>query len=189
METGWDGHTVRISYSKYPSLPGTLLSLLRSAGEGAEMDNQSTTAEAVFPVLDIIRRAGPPEDNRHELYSYIKEYLGSRLWHVREMAARTLCSFLIQDDWIDAVSELLERSLTEANRLHGTLLTIRFVLERKIEAATDLAIGKWHEVKITDGVANNNRFSQSSTSCGNPEPSTSSQQNCTLEPRSASSSA
>lgn len=143
LESGWDGHTIRISYIKYPTLPGVLLGLLKPGEKSLELSAQSgAAAEAVFPALDIIRRAGPPEEHRDELYGYVEGYLGSHLWHVREMAARTLCSFLLRADWVDAVKELLSRSRSDANRLHGTLLTIKFVLERRMETGADAAKGE-----------------------------------------------
>lgn len=136
MEAGWDGHTIRLSYGKYPTLPRVLLSLLKSGQKVAmEGGTQSAAAEAVFPALDIIRRAGPPEEHRDELYGYISEYLSSPLWHVREVAARTLCSFLLRLDWVARVEKLIEGSRESANRLHGSLLTAKFVLERKSELA------------------------------------------------------
>ena len=136
LESGWDGHTIRISYVKYPSLPGVLLDLLDPTDKSWELGAEGRTAEAVFPALDIIRRAGPPNEYRDKLYRFIEEYLGSHLWHVREMAARTLCSFLLHEDWAAAVLQLLRQSQTGANRLHGALLTIKFVIARKSETST-----------------------------------------------------
>lgn len=145
QETGWDGKTLRLSYTKYSALPPILLSLLQSGEQAMEPGTltQSSAAESVFPALEIIRRAGPPESNREELYGYITKYLGSRQWHVREIAARTLCSFLVSEDWLIAVQGLLGESRGSANKLHGTLLTIKFFLERTIVEARDVdTLGK-----------------------------------------------
>ena len=142
-ESGWDGHTIRISYAKYPTLPGVLVNLLKSAGSSITPGlGSSAAAEAVFPVLDIVRRAGPPDECRDELFGYIKEYLGSQIWHVRDVAARTVCSFLLQGDWVGTVEELLRASGGSANRLHGALLTTRFIVERKLEMSRDALIGR-----------------------------------------------
>ncbi|KAK3331951.1 putative death-receptor fusion protein-domain-containing protein [Cercophora scortea] len=138
IESGWDGVSIRISYSKYPTLPGVILGLLQSAGEVLGEASHTAAAEAVFPALDIIRRAGPPEENRAELWKHIEGYLGSRIWHVREIAAKTLCSFLLQEGWIAGIERLLENSENDANRLHGVLLTTRFVLERKANLGGDI---------------------------------------------------
>lgn len=91
------------------------------------------TAESVFPALDIIRRAGPPEEFRDKLYDIIAWYLGSHIWHVREIAARTLCSFLLRPGWLEAVTNLLVSSGSSANKLHGALLTLKFLLDRLAE--------------------------------------------------------
>jgi hypothetical protein len=96
----------------------------------------------VFPALDIIRRAGPPEEHGSELRKHIEGYLGSRLWHVREIAARTLCSFLLQGDWAQEIGRLLSDSASSTNRLHGALLTARFVVERKADLGVDLRSGR-----------------------------------------------
>jgi len=140
IESGWDGHSVRISYNKYPTLPGVILNLLQSGVEAVD-EVSSSAAEAVFPALDIIRRAGPPDEHRQELRVCIEGYLSSRKWHVREMAARTLCSFLLQTDWVSEVSRLVGHCGQDSNRLHGILVTAKFTIERKLGlgAGTELS--------------------------------------------------
>ncbi|SPO02760.1 uncharacterized protein DNG_05435 [Cephalotrichum gorgonifer] len=138
MEAGWDGTANCIDYDRYPSLAPVLLSLLKS---GRSMVYELTTiaaAEAVFPALDIIRRAGPPASQRDELQTYVAEYLGSPAWHVREIAARTLCSCMLHSDWLPALRSLLSpediaNPERETNRFHGALLTGRFLVERLSE--------------------------------------------------------
>lgn len=134
-------------------MPGVILSLLRSADTTLAQPSGSAAAEAVFPALDIIRRAGPPEEHRDELRRYIEGYLGSRLWHVREMAARTLCSFLLEENWAEEIGSLLRESGRHANRLHGALLTARFVIERKADLGSDLTSGEWLHLD-SEGPAN-----------------------------------
>lgn len=145
METGWDGKTLRISYTKYSSLPPILLNLLKEGEQAMEPGTltQTSAAESVFPALEIIRRAGPPASHRDELYGHITKYLGSRQWHVREIAARTLCSFLMIGDWLSSLEDLLARSRGSANRVHGTLLTVKFFVERTcLEMREEQIIGR-----------------------------------------------
>ncbi|KAF9875574.1 hypothetical protein CkaCkLH20_06955 [Colletotrichum karsti] len=136
LEAGWDGRSTRLQYHKYPILPNVLLNLLRSGREVMKPSTSTIAAESVFPALDIIRRAGPPEASRDELYGLVVGYLGSPVWHVREMAARALCSFLLRDDdWVTAAEKIIQDSLASGssnlnNRLHGSLLTIKAVFER-----------------------------------------------------------
>ncbi|KAH6896991.1 putative death-receptor fusion protein-domain-containing protein [Thelonectria olida] len=137
MEAGWDGKANRIAYHRYPSLPGVLVNLLRAGHDFmAPGAAGSATAEAVFPALDIIRRAGPPSVLGNELQVVIAKYLASPVWHVREIAARTLCSCLLHDKWLDAVTSLARDSSVRTgnvdiqDRVHGVLLTLKFVVER-----------------------------------------------------------
>ncbi|KAK7951761.1 uncharacterized protein PG986_007489 [Apiospora aurea] len=131
MEAGWDGRTTRIAWHKYKDLPAVIVNLLE-LGQPSTTTPQGVvvTAESVFPALDIIRRAGPPEEFKDTLFGLVASYLDSRFWHVREIAARTLCSFLLKPDWIQPIRDLLSESHFSANRLHGTLLTFKFLLER-----------------------------------------------------------
>lgn len=137
LESGWDGRKLRISYAKYPTLPGVILGLLKSGRRASDVESQQKAAESVFPALDILRRAGPPDHLHDELYGCVVEYLGSNLWHVREMAARTACSFLIGRDWVVALAELFRVTGGGYNALHGTLLTAKYVLERVIDLGTE----------------------------------------------------
>lgn len=130
IEAGWDGKTVRIPYHKFANLPAVLLNLLEMGKQADGVLIGSQSAESVFPALDIIRRAGPPEASRDELYHSISWYLGSRIWHVREIAARTLCSFLLRPGWNEDIEQLISESASLMNKLHGALMTLKFLLER-----------------------------------------------------------
>lgn len=143
MESGWDGKANRISFHKYPTLPKVLLTLLK-AGHQMMAPNAigSAAAESVFPALDIVRRAGPPDMLRGELEEHIAKYLASPVWHVREIAARTLCSCLLHDKWLDALLQIARASVeTEVgnaqNCVHGVLLTMKYTIERLNEVMRD----------------------------------------------------
>ncbi|KAF7547387.1 hypothetical protein G7Z17_g7765 [Cylindrodendrum hubeiense] len=143
MEAGWDGKANRIAYHRYTSLPNVLLNLLKSGHEiAAPTAMGSAAAESVFPALDIIRRAGPPELLRDELQIHIAKYLASPVWHVREIAARTLCSCLLHDKWLDVIATLAAESVQSTdgntqNHVHGVLLSLRYVIERLQEVMQD----------------------------------------------------
>ncbi|KAI5928616.1 putative death-receptor fusion protein-domain-containing protein [Camillea tinctor] len=141
MEAGWDGRSIRIPYHKYKALPELLVNLLELGKESSGILLGSQTAESVFPALDIIRRAGPPEAFRARLYDIISWYLGSHIWHVREIAARTLCSFLLKSEWLMPMGALIQDSGASANKLHGALLTLKFLLERLFEVMPDQLSG------------------------------------------------
>ncbi|KAI1417846.1 hypothetical protein F5Y13DRAFT_201368 [Hypoxylon sp. FL1857] len=141
IEAGWDGRTVKIPYHKFKSLPALLVNLLEMGRQSSGVLIGTQTAESVFPALDIIRRAGPPEEFRDKLYDILAWYLGSRIWHVREIAARTLCSFLLKPGWLESVADLIMNSGGSANKLHGALLTFKFLLERLAEVMPDQLSG------------------------------------------------
>ncbi|KAG5970089.1 hypothetical protein E4U58_000744 [Claviceps cyperi] len=147
IEAGWDGRANRIHYHRYPNLPAVLKNLLRSGhkilNQSASSGAGSAAAESVFPALDIIRRAGPPDLLRDELQVDVTAYLSSPVWHVRDMAARTLCSCLLHKRWLDVIRQIFGTAMAEQcknkqNRIHGILLTLKFVIERLHEVSRDL---------------------------------------------------
>lgn len=145
IEAGWDGKANRIRYHRYPNLPQVLLNLL-SEGRGSLDAAETGTVESVFPALDMIRRAGPPDHLRFELQLHISKYLASSVWHMREMAARTLCSCLLNDQWIIAVQDLWKYVLQgstgrRSNHAQGVLMTAKFVFERLAAVAPERVKG------------------------------------------------
>lgn len=135
VEAGWDGKTNRINYSRYPTLAPVILNLLKTGSQTVWDTSNTAMAEAVFPALDMIRRAGPPPDMREEVQKDVADYLSSPVWHVREMAARTLCSCLLGTGWLPSLKRLVgepmsRRPYDQNNRLHGALLTAKFLIER-----------------------------------------------------------
>lgn len=134
IEAGWDGRSTKLSYEKYPELPEILLKLLDQETSGIEDTNTPAigSIESVFPALDIIRRAGPPIMLRKEIKEKVSLHLGSKFWHTRELAARTMCTFMLNDGWLLDLENLLKISDPSLNYTHGVLMTINFVLERRL---------------------------------------------------------
>ncbi|RKK97536.1 hypothetical protein BFJ68_g13973 [Fusarium oxysporum] len=167
MEAGWDGKANRIAYHRYPSLPRTLLHLLKSGHQMmASIAASSAAAESVFPALDIIRRAGPPEVLREELQIHIAKYLASPVWHVREIAARTLCSCLLHAKWLDTITSIAAESVRSQignvqNHVHGVLLALKYIVDRLSEVMPEqlqhdipklsgFLIEYWREIQALD---------------------------------------
>ncbi|UKZ80740.1 hypothetical protein TrVFT333_008504 [Trichoderma virens FT-333] len=151
IEAGWDGKANRIPYHRYPNLPTVLASLLKSGHKMVTSTNATSSAESVFPALDIIRRAGPPDLLRDEIQIHVAAYLSSPVWHVREIAARTLCSCLLHDKWLRVVQDLFHKSLNDKtvngqNHVHGVLLSLKFLIERFSEVAPDRLIADLPEL-------------------------------------------
>jgi hypothetical protein len=143
-EAGWDGRSIKLSYDKYPALPELLLKLLDTQISSSDALSTPTigAVESVFPALDIIRRAGPPDVNRDEIYRRVSIHLGSKVWHVREIAARAICTLLLHDQWLSAVDELLKTCNGSVNRIHGVLMAVKFFLERRLSLDSASATGK-----------------------------------------------
>lgn len=144
-EAGWDGRSVRLSYEKYSALPEILLNLLRVDTESLSFKTPTIgTVESVFPALDIIRRAGPPEMRRDEIYHCVLSHLGSNVWHVRDIASRTIATLLLHNNWLADALELLESCTNSLNRQHGTLLSLKYVLERHLDLDSVNIISKFY---------------------------------------------
>ncbi|KAG6038091.1 hypothetical protein E4U41_004560 [Claviceps citrina] len=156
IEAGWDGRANRIHYHRYPNLPAVLKNLLQSGhktlGQSAASGAGSAAAESVFPALDIIRRAGPPDVLRDEIQVDVAAYLSSPVWHVRDMAARTLCSCLLHKRWLEVIRAAFDAAMAgharnRQNHVHGILLTLKFVVERLSEVARDQFIATLDELE------------------------------------------
>ena len=152
-EAGWDGKSIRLSYDQYPSLPELLVKLLHSdtnssATSTTTLIESVESVESVFPSLDIIRRAGPPAIYRDEIFQRLSTHLESKIWHVREIAARTICTMMLHTDWLQDVLHLISSIGTSANRSHGTLMAIKFILERRLKLDPTTATGKQAIISI-----------------------------------------
>lgn len=143
-ESGWNGKSIKLSYEAYPDLADLLDNLLKSGSDAGKRLNQPAlgVVELVFPALDIIRRAGPPSNHRDSIHNSVLFHLGSPVWDVREIAAHTICAFMLHTAWVSSVTDLLETPTTSANRRHGVLLAVKYILERRLILDPATAIGK-----------------------------------------------
>lgn len=134
-ESGWDGRSTRLAYESYPALPQLLLDLMApTVDKQADIGSPEIGAvESVFPALDIIRRAGPPSSLRTEIFFRIKVHLGSKMWHIRDIAARTMCTILLHNRWFPELVELLYTCTGSTNKVHGVLMAAKYLLERMFE--------------------------------------------------------
>lgn len=130
--------TSRFSYSNYPSLLDILSDLLDPRGpvqQSMERTTQNTPmdlhgAEGVFPALQILRQASPPDSHRSVITSSIFHLLSSPHWHLRDMAARTIVSFYRPHEFPAAVSLLGDMLEGDYNSQHGLLLTLKYLLRK-----------------------------------------------------------
>lgn len=134
IEHGWDGRSTKIQYERYPELEKILIELLAFP----QALDEPYQPEIVLPALDIIRRAGPPdgEDFDH-LFQLVVAHLKCPIWHVREMAARALCSLTMGGDLVSRIRRVLANPEKLMNFRHGCLLAAKCIIER--ESALDAA--------------------------------------------------
>lgn len=142
-EAGWDGRSTRLNYDRYPGLPALLLDLLKQSPwpDKAKQAPQIGAIESVFPALDILRRAGPPAQLRAEFYAAISHHLGNKIWHVRDIAARTMCTLHLTDQWHVEATDLIKSCVESDNRCHGVMMTMKYILERRQQLKLDLSPG------------------------------------------------
>lgn len=133
--------TSRFSYNNYPRLVGILQGLLDPEGpvkksleapdSNAPMDLHG--AEGVFPALQILRQAAPPEETRATMLSSTMRLLGSPHWHLRDMAARTVTTLLHPNELLGTIKDLLARVGDGANGQHGALLCAKYTLRKMLQ--------------------------------------------------------
>jgi len=126
----------KLSYDKYPTLPSLLVRLLGghllvdASKQQHNIDlSSSVPAQFVFPALDILRRAGRPPKEGKIIDRLILIHLGSKIWYIRELAARTICSLASERQYISILTELLRPYYRTSNRWHGVLLTTKFLVK------------------------------------------------------------
>ncbi|KAK0121786.1 hypothetical protein ONS95_010069 [Cadophora gregata] len=131
VEKGWDGKSTTINYNQYPALVDLITHLLETG-----------TDEALFPAMDVLRRAGPPPGHLQRIESLISKQLGNSEWQIRRIAADCLCSFLMGGNWLKSALMFLELDAEGSNQRHGQLLVVRAILSQRLRGATHSEIGK-----------------------------------------------
>ncbi|KAH7125462.1 putative death-receptor fusion protein-domain-containing protein [Dendryphion nanum] len=131
--------TSRFSYTNYPSLVGILSNLLdpngplkksmvKSAETGSPLDLHG--AEGVFPALQIIRQAPPPDENRTAITESVLYLLGNPHWHLRDMAARTVVSLKRPHEYLETILEMIKTFGGPHDLQHGQLLCLKYMLQK-----------------------------------------------------------
>jgi hypothetical protein len=122
---------MRLFYDAYPELPDLLDKLLKADSDDQLTQPALSAVELIFPALDIIRRAGPPLSHWTSIHNSVVFHLGSRVWHLREIAAHTICTMTLGTEWASTVLNLLKNPTKSGNLRHGTLLAAKYILERR----------------------------------------------------------
>ena len=139
--------TSRFSYDNYPSLVGILSDLLDPNGplkQSLENTPENSSpldlhgAEGVFPALQILRQARPPEDVLESIVKSVEMLLASPHWHLRDMAARTVVSLRPSHQLYDVALSLFSTPPASYNSRHGVLLAIKYMLRKLLRDSANL---------------------------------------------------
>ncbi|KAF2714647.1 HEAT repeat protein-like protein [Pleomassaria siparia CBS 279.74] len=159
--------TSRFSYQNYPNMAGILSELLDPNGQ---LKGSMTTtvqgsspldlhgAEGVFPALQILRQAPPPEADRELIMKYVLHLVGSSHWHLRDMTARTLASLYHPHDDINTIATLLASLEAPTDSQHGLLLTLKYVVTRFLRDMRGSGSGFIHELLVLLSTASSTIF-------------------------------
>ena len=121
----------KLTYEKFPHLPEMTLRLLSSQAQGLQYDQTDVLhAQRVFPALEIVERFGLPTSRAIEIRQAIIYHLEGPIWPMREKAAKTLGSIMLESDLLNETRNLLSKDWPHHNALHGRLLYLRWLLNR-----------------------------------------------------------
>lgn len=115
----------RMSYQNHPGLLELMVQLLTLVQES----HSQLSTEAIFFVLDLLRRAPPPENERDAIRMHILQIMGNTNWHIRDIAARTFAAFAPQKKVPETIEMLLSTIKLEQNNLHGHLLCVKYLVK------------------------------------------------------------
>ncbi|KAH7359589.1 HEAT repeat protein-like protein [Pyrenochaeta sp. MPI-SDFR-AT-0127] len=136
------GKTSRFSYDNYPSLVKILFDLLDPQGalkQSIESTPDNTSpmdlhgAEGVFPGLQILRQARPPDAVIQPMVQSVEKLLASPHWHLRDMAARTIVSLLSTDQLYRSAVTILKTRPDPHNMQHGHLLAVKYMIKKMLQ--------------------------------------------------------
>ncbi|KAK5111618.1 hypothetical protein LTR85_011796 [Meristemomyces frigidus] len=116
----------KLSAEQHPELLEIVLGLLATpppaTGEASSAGN-----EGVFPALQLLQRLTIPEYRMPEVRQSVRALTASRVWHVRDKAARAYASLISCETSSDELRALLGTPTTQQNALHGALLSAKYI--------------------------------------------------------------
>lgn len=131
-------------YDRYPGLMDLLLRLLQDSVSSnhttknlpsKSMGNGNTTREALFPILDLLRRARPDKPERSKLRRSVLDATGSSERHVRDMAARTYVTLYQDYELAENLSTLFPFTNLTHNAFHGRLICLKGLVRNHISTS------------------------------------------------------
>lgn len=136
MQSAFDA---RGFFERYPSVREVLLGGLR-VEVGALEGGGAAGVEMVYPALSLIARLDYAEgyEEMGEFEPLIVACMRSRIWKVREMAAKAYSTLVGPGEIVGVVERLLgDMACGRQNQIHGNLCAVRVLLERRAGKGAD----------------------------------------------------
>lgn len=129
----FSGITTRSFFEKFVGVRTVLLKNLQEKVGGLE-GGDAVSIEMVYPALSLIARMemDPEYDGMEDFQEPIERCMRSRIWKVREMAARAFTALIGPKQVVDTIAVLMKVGTERQNELHGNLCTVRVLLERRV---------------------------------------------------------
>ncbi|KAF2477596.1 HEAT repeat protein-like protein [Lindgomyces ingoldianus] len=138
------GKTSRFSYINFPNLVDILSNMLNTENASASSEEPSSSssslhgAEGVFPALQILQQAPPPESHRKSIVELVLRLTSSPHWYLRDMAARTYVSLQRPHEYYDNIIALLYSLPNSHNAQHGLLLCSKYMIAKLLRNSQDV---------------------------------------------------
>ncbi|KAF8423572.1 putative death-receptor fusion protein-domain-containing protein [Tirmania nivea] len=135
-------YTTKRFFLKYPAVRGVLLNQLREGVESLSLSSATSPSsnvpivEMVYPALSLVSRLGvsPGYSEMEEFKPLILECMKSKIWKVREVAAKAYVTLVGPGECIQEIKSLLstKEKTWKQNTLHGNLCAVKCMLERRV---------------------------------------------------------
>ncbi|KAK7206174.1 putative death-receptor fusion protein-domain-containing protein [Myxozyma melibiosi] len=151
--------SARLFFSRFKDIKGVLLNHLQEHVDHLDGGSAQTHIETVYPVLSLLSRLESTDgyDGLDAFAPYIMKCLSSRIWKIREMAARAVQALISYDAWETSFCRFLSEVdvRTDNNGSHGRLLALESLLAGLAarasqppipKAALDLLVERFDEI-------------------------------------------
>ncbi|KAK9459013.1 putative death-receptor fusion protein-domain-containing protein [Lipomyces oligophaga] len=122
--------SARLFFSRFKSIKPVLLRHLSE--HVSQFGDGDSHIETVYPVLSLLSRleATTGDSGLDAFYPLVMNCLASRIWKIREVAARSLVALISSEIWTDTFISLVQSlTIVSSNTQHGRLLALQNLLK------------------------------------------------------------
>jgi len=120
-----------LSVDQHPRLLEVVLGLLDSSTANPDaQDLTGVRGEGVFPALQLFQRLAVPAEQSPAVLKAVDMLMASSSVHVRDKAARTYASLVVDGDASEQLRTMLQTSAASQNALHGALLCAKYLWKK-----------------------------------------------------------